>query len=258
MELIRLTEENLASEHICCAISNNTDCQVASKKAWLRERFADGLVFLKGDVRGKCFIEYIPAENAWLPVDAPDYMVIDCLWVSGQFKGQGFSNLLLQSCMDDSKAKGKKGLAILSSTKKQPFLADPKYLRHKGFVLADTALPQYELMALPFAPENALPTFKPCVKQRGAMGEGFTLYYTDQCPYTAKYVPLLVQKAEEMGAKLDAIHLTSAKAAQSAPAPFTAFSLFYQGEFFTNEILSVAKFEKLIAQKTANSGTSEK
>ena len=68
MELIQITEENLEREHICCAISNNTDCQVASKKAWLAERMKEGLVFLKADARGKCFIEYLPAEAAWTPV----------------------------------------------------------------------------------------------------------------------------------------------------------------------------------------------
>ena len=47
MEYIQVTEENLENEHICCAISNNNDVQVASKKAWLKDRFADGLVFLK-------------------------------------------------------------------------------------------------------------------------------------------------------------------------------------------------------------------
>lgn len=70
MKFIRLTHENLEQEHICCAISNNKDIQVMSKKAWLSERLEEGLVFLKGDVRGKCFIEYIPAEYAWAPVDA--------------------------------------------------------------------------------------------------------------------------------------------------------------------------------------------
>ena len=87
MEFVRLTHENLEREHICCAISNNKDIQVLSKKAWLAERLDEGLVFLKGNVRGKCFIEYIPAEYAWAPVDAPEYMYIDCMWVSGQFKG---------------------------------------------------------------------------------------------------------------------------------------------------------------------------
>ena len=57
MEYIRVTKDNIEEEHICCAISNNRDVQVASKKAWLRDRFEEGLVFLKSVERGKCFIE---------------------------------------------------------------------------------------------------------------------------------------------------------------------------------------------------------
>ena len=45
MEYIRVTKENLEKEHICCAISNNNDVQVSSKKAWLLDRFDEGLVF---------------------------------------------------------------------------------------------------------------------------------------------------------------------------------------------------------------------
>ena len=98
MEYIRVTKENLEQEHICCAISNNKDVQVSSKKAWLAERFDEGLVFLKSVERGKCFIEYIPAENAWNPIDADGYMYIDCLWVSGSFKGHGYAKELLSEC----------------------------------------------------------------------------------------------------------------------------------------------------------------
>ena len=87
MEYIRVTKENLEQEHICCAISNNKDVQVSSKK----------------------------------------------VWVSGSFKGHGYSNDLLDECIQDSKEKGKSGLCILSSAKKKPFLADPKFLAHKGF-----------------------------------------------------------------------------------------------------------------------------
>ena len=32
-----------------------------------KEKFDEGLVFLKSVERGKCFIEYIPAECAWNP-----------------------------------------------------------------------------------------------------------------------------------------------------------------------------------------------
>ena len=118
MELVKLTQDNLASEHICCAISNNKDIQVMSKKKWLRDRLDEGLIFLKGDVRGKCFIEYIPAEYAWAPIEADGYMYIDCLWVSGQFKGHGHSNLLLDQCIKDSKAKEKRGLSFYPPKRK--------------------------------------------------------------------------------------------------------------------------------------------
>ena len=96
---------------------------MSSKKAWLADRFEEGLVFLKSVERGKCFIEYIPAENAWVPIQADGYMYIDCLWVSGSFKGHGYSTELLNACIEDSKEKGKKGLCILAAAKKKPFLA---------------------------------------------------------------------------------------------------------------------------------------
>lgn len=96
MEYIRVTKDNLETEHICCAISNNKDVQVSSKKAWLADRFEDGLVFLKSVERGKCFIETIPAENAWIPIEAAGYMYIDCLWTSQRFSRNIFLPVRMQ------------------------------------------------------------------------------------------------------------------------------------------------------------------
>jgi len=249
MEVITVTKENLEQEHICCAISSNKDCQVSAKKSWLAERFDDGLVFKKGDVRGKCFIEYIPAEKAWAPIEADGYMYIDCLWVSGQFKGQGNSNLLLDECMNDSKDKNKKGLVILSSKKKTPFLSDPEFLRHKGFLLADTAEPYYELLYFPFGASGPKPCFKTKAKKPRIEENGFVLYYANQCPFTAKYVPLIEDAAKAKGIPFKSVRFETAEQAQKAPAPFTSYSLFYNGDFLTNEILSNKKFEKIIAEK---------
>lgn len=249
MELIKITQENLETEHICCAISNNKDCQVISKKSWLKDRFDEGLVFLKGNVRGKCFIEYIPAEYAWSPIDADGYMYIDCLWVSGQLKGQGYSNLLLEECVKDSKSKGKKGLVILSSKKKTGFLADAKYLKYKGFETVDTASPYFELMYLPFDKNADKPCFKNSVKEHENMQYGFTLYYTSQCPFTTKYVPILEDMAKRRNIGFQAIHIHTKEKAQNNPIPFTTFSLFYNGEFITHEIQSEKKFEKILMER---------
>ena len=249
MNIISVTAENLEQEHICCAISNNRDCQVAAKKAWLAERFEDGLVFKKGDVRGKCFIEYIPAEKAWCPIEAEGYMFINCLWVSGQFKGQGNSNLLLGECIKDSQKSGKKGICILSSKEKMPFMADPKYLRYKGFSPCDTAEPYFELMYLPFDAGAPKPCFKPSVKTTKTDEKGFVLYYAHQCPFTAKYVPLVETMAKAKSIPFKAVRFETATEAQNAPAPTTSYSLFFGGEFVTNEILSESKFEKLLTEK---------
>ncbi len=56
MEYIRVTKENLEKEHICCAISNNKDVQVSSKKAWLADRFDEGLVFLQQQRRSRSWL----------------------------------------------------------------------------------------------------------------------------------------------------------------------------------------------------------
>jgi len=249
MQIITIDEENVKNEHICCAISNNNDFQVSSKKAWLTERFKDGLVFKKGNVRGKCFIEYIPAEKAWAPIEASGYMYINCMWVSGQFKGKGNSNILLEECIKDCKTKEKKGIVILSSKKKMPFLSDPEYLKHKGFELADTAEPYYELFYLPFDKKFSKPFFKNMVKTPHIEKKGFVLYYSNQCPYTVKYVPIINNIAKNRDISFEAICFKTTEQAQNAPAPFTTYSLFYNGEFVTNEILSDKKFEKIIADR---------
>ena len=248
MEYIKVTKDNIESEHICCAISNNKDIQVASKKAWLTERFDDGLVFLKSVERGKCFIEYIPAENAWNPIDADGYMYIDCLWVSGSFKGHGYSNNLLDECIKDSKAKGKIGLCILTSEKKKPFLADPKYLKHKGFTVCDEADNGIRLAYLPFAASAAKPRFKDCAKHPHIEEKGYVLYYTSQCPFNAKYVLIVEQTAKEHNIPFKAIHIESKEQAQNAPTPITTYALFYDGVYLTNEQMNDKRFLKLVAR----------
>ena len=248
MEYIKVTGENIDSEHICCAISNNNDIQVSSKKDWLKERFDDGLVFLKSEQRGKCFIEYIPAENAWNPIVAEDYMYIDCLWVAGSFKGHGYGADLLNACIEDSKSKGKKGLCILSSKKKKPFLADPKFLQYKGFAVCDEADNGIQLWYLPFTENASLPKFKECAKRPHIEEQGYVLYYTSQCPFNAKYVPIVEETAKKNNVRFQAVHLRNREEARNAPTPITTYALFYNGEYLTNEQMNDKRFLKLLSK----------
>ena len=109
---ITLTKENIEKEHICCAFSDKK-CKDSYelKKTWLKNEFENGYVFRRLDERAKVFIEYGPAEKAWVPVNAPNYLMINCFWVSGKYKGCGHGKALLQSAVEDAKAQGRDGLA---------------------------------------------------------------------------------------------------------------------------------------------------
>ena len=246
MEYIQVTKENIDKEHICCAISNNKDIQVSSKKDWMMKCFDDGLVFLKSVERGKCFIEYIPAENAWAPIIAPNYMYIDCFWVSGSLKGHGYSNDLLDRCIADSKKKGKSGLCVLSSEKKRPFLSDPKHLLHKGFKVADRSDVGINLMFLPFDGISDIPQFTEAAKHPHIDEKGYVLFYTNQCPFNGKYVPILEQTALENGIPFKAIRIETKEQAQVTPSPCTSYALFHDGDFLTNEQFNDKKFLKMV------------
>ena len=246
MEYIRVTKENIEKEHICCAIANNNDIQVSSKKAWLLDRFDEGLVFLKSKERGKCFIEYIPAENAWIPIDADGYMYIDCLWVSGSLKGHGYSTDLLNACIKDSRKKNKSGICILSAAKKRPFLSDPKFLEYKGFKVCDESDCGIQLWYLAFSDDGTIPRFKECAKHPHTDETGYVLYYTNQCPFNAKYVPVLEKTAKDNGIEFRAIKLDTKDRAQNAPTPVTNYAFFHNGEYVTNEQMNDKRFLKLV------------
>ena len=248
MQYIKLTPENLDKEHICCAISNNKDIQDASKKAWLAERLKDGLLFLKSTERGKCFIEYIPAENAWCPIEADGCMHINCFWVSGSFKGHGYANDLLNACIDDAKAQGKQGITVISSPKKMPFLSDPKYLAYKGFKVADKAEPNFTLMYLPFNENATIPKFKECAIKPHIDKQGFVVFYTHSCPFTAKYVPIVEQTAKDNGIPFESVLIDSKEKARNAPCAWTNYAVFFNGKYVSNEILNEKKFLELAAR----------
>ena len=243
MEYIRITKENIDKEHICCAMSGK---QSLAKKEWLKQRFEEGLVFYRSAERGKCFIEYIPAENAWVPIDAAGWLYINCLWVSGSLKGHGYSSDLLEECLRDAKAQGKNGVCILCAEgRKREFLADPKFLTHKGFKVSDISDCGINLMYLPLAENARQPKFKDCAKHPKVEENGFVLYYTDQCPYTCYWVPKVQEAAKEHGIPFKAVHITEKETAQNVPAPVTTYALFrdtYCGKEVGKEIGDDALF----------------
>lgn len=247
MNIITLSQENLSTEHICCAISSKaTEAGVAAKKNWMQERMREGLKFKKLDARGKVFIEYIPAENAWVPIDADGYVYINCFWVSGSFKGHGYGKQLLAECEADAIANGYKGIVITVGQKKKPFLSDKVFMLKQGYEVCDSCLPFFELMVKRFDKDAPLPSFKNSA--RLGMGEnirGIDLFYTAQCPFTIPYTKMLEPVILGSDCPVRLHQITTKEMAQNHVCPITTYSLFVNGKFHTNEILTPDKLKKL-------------
>lgn len=247
-DYITLDESNIEKEHICCAISSSKD-QVAlanTKKAWLKERMKDGLVFTKMNVRGKVFIEYMPAEKALAPITAPDYMYIDCFWVAGAYAKHGAGTALLNGCIEDAKAKGKEGLCVISSAKKKPYLTDPKYLMKKGFLKADEGAHGFILYYLPFSADAAVPTINDCAKKGAIDDQEMVIYYSNQCTFSKANAEQCRQMAEDRGLSLKAVEVATYEQAQKMPVPFTIYAFFDKGSLVTHVTMTEKEFQKYL------------
>ncbi len=249
MKIITIDRNNIDQEHICCAIGNDKPNQnrAQTKKDWMKNEFDNGLVFKRFDQRGKLFIEYTPIENIWKPIKGKNYMAINCLWVSGQFKGKGLSTQLLDRCIEDAKLKEKDGIVVVSSDKVKPFLTDKKFYLKHGFEIADTAPPYFELLVLKFNEKAENPTFSDNAKSGTCINKnGFTFIYSNQCPFMEEYVAILSEVTKRNEIAFETIKLQNFKEAQEMGSPFGTLGIYFNGEFQTHELMSEKKFEKYI------------
>lgn len=250
-KIIRLNKDNIDSEHICCAFSDKK-CQesYALKKMWLKQQFDQGYTFRRIDARAKVFIEYGPAEYSWNPIAAPNYLAINCFWVSGQYKGQGYGKQLLQHAIDDAKAQHKSGLVTIVGTHKFHFMSDTKWLLKQGFVSCDATSTGFSLLTLKFDNNAPSPYFNAKAKQ-GTCDEkkGIVVYYSNRCAFTDYHVNnSLKETAKKRKLPLTIIKLETNEQAQAAPCPATIFGLFLNGNFVTTD-LSVcmdSRFDKIV------------
>ncbi len=247
MEIITLNNKNIEDEHICCAISDKkSNLGYQAKKHWLKTEFKNGYRFQKFDVRGKVFIEYVPIEHSWLPLLGNRFMVINCFWVAGQFKGQGNGKKLLEQCKND--ATNMDGIIAISSNKKRPFMTDPKFLKHQGFEIIDEAPPFFKLWALKINPNANFPKIMDTAK-RGTCtnNNGITAYYSNTCPFTEYYTNNQLRNyAAKNKIPLTIKHINSKESAHKMPIPWIINSVFYKGELVTLEMKAERHLDKLM------------
>ena len=92
--MIVINQNNIGNEHLCCIIKKKVkDSGIELKREYIRERL-DYYRFVKEEVEGRAFIEYVPLEHALVPING-NFIYIHCLWVDNPYKHQGYGKELL-------------------------------------------------------------------------------------------------------------------------------------------------------------------
>jgi len=249
-DIINVTADNVEKTGFFCYMSKRKEPGYKQKRAWLEERFAEGMkirIIHEHGGRDRAFIEYIPGENAWRAVHAAGYLVIHCLWVVGKGKGKGYGTRLVQECIEDARIQGKRGVAMVSSdgnwlAKKEPFL-------HNGFEETGQAPPSFQLLVKRFG-ADPLPAFPDDWDSRAAaFGPGLTVVRTSQCPYNENAANEITKFAAGAGIPARVVELGTAREVQErAPCAYGAFGVVYNGRLFSYTYFTRADFERLLAQ----------
>lgn len=113
-------------------------------------------------------------------------------------------------------------------------------------LVCDEASNGIQLWYLSFK-DSDLPKFKSNAKECHIDELGFVLYYTNQFPFNAKYVPVIENVSKDLNIAFKAFHLDTKEKAQNAPTPITIYALFYNGEYVTNDVMNEKKFIKLLS-----------
>jgi hypothetical protein len=245
--LVKVGPENLAECGIGC-ITNREHPGYGEKEGWLQARFAEGLRFLLfRSEQGKplAFLEYVPGEYAWRPVDAPGWLFVHCLWVysAGQKVG-GLGGRLIQACLEEARKDGAVGVAALVSD--GPWMAGAKVFLKNGF-RQSAQKDRFELVAhrLKEGPE---PRFRdvglPWVNDRG-----LHLVYAPQCPMLPKSVQDLGEMAAENGLELKITKLETAHEAQNAPSYYGVFNLLWNGRLLSDHYVSRGRFKNILRKE---------
>ena len=249
VDTITVDASNVDRYGFFCYKSKPKTAGYRQKRQWLEERFAEGLrikIVREGN-KSAGFVEYAPGEFAWRAVNAPNYLVIHCMWVVGRGKGKGYGSRLLGDVIAEAQAMGKDGVAMVTS--RRPWLAGSALFLKHGFEVVGEAPPSFELLVKRFG-DATLPTLPADWDHRlGQFGRGLTIVRSDQCPYLDDATEAALAAAREMGVAGKVVELTTARDVQaSAPSAYGVYGVVYDGRLLTYLTCGQKGITKLLGQ----------
>jgi L-amino acid N-acyltransferase YncA len=252
MDNITIIETNAASitNYGMCGYKNLKNEGYLRKIEWIKRHFNKGLRYKilhsakDGAVGG---IEYIPGEYNWRAISAKGYIVIHCIYImSRAYKGKGYGVRMLHECISDAKKENMHGVAVV--TRKGTFMVGRELFIKEGFILVDTAPPDFELLVYKHTTQAPDPHFTDdSEKEIKKYSQGLVLVTSDQCPYAIKAVNEISETAlNTYHSQAEIIILENACDAQKAPCAFGSFCILYDGNIIADHPISSTRFHNIM------------
>lgn len=248
MKIIEVTPENALEETFFC-IKDTKREGFKDKLQWFEERHKEGLriKILKNDKDKMIgFMEYVPAKNAWRPVDADNYMFIHCTYIySKKERNKGYGSMLIKDAEKEAKAKGMDGICVMTS--KGGWLADETLFEKNGFKQIETK-DRFQLLAKTWNKKAENPKFHDWTSQQKKY-QGWHLLYADQCPWNEKSVTAILNVAMDHDVDLKVSKINTVEEAKMAPSGFGVFNLLYNGKLLDDHYLSATRFRNILRKE---------
>ena len=248
MKLIEVTPENALKETFFC-IKDTKRQGFKDKHSWFEQRHKEGMrikILKSEDDKMIGYIEYVPAKNAWRPVDADNYMFIHCIYIySKKQREKGYGAMLIEDAEREAKARGLDGLCVMTSS--GGWMANKTLFEKNGFVQIETK-DRFELLAKTWKDSADKPKLLDWHSQQKKY-KGWNLSYSDQCPWNEKSVEALLNVAMDFGIDLKVKKITTIKEAKSAPSGFGVFNLLRDGRLLEDHYLSHTRFRNIVKKE---------
>lgn len=247
IEMVNVTPQNAEKETFFC-IKDIKKEGFKSKQRWFNKRYAEGLrmKILKINAKMIGCIEYVPANQAWRPIDAPDFMFIHCITVySKKDRNHGFGAMLIEEAINEAKKLGLSGVCTMTSN--GSWVAEKKVFEQNGFIQVDKR-GRFELMSKKWNNKIQAPKLIDW-KSNQKQYKGWHLIYADQCPWHEKSVFDLLNTAMDYGIDLKIKKIKTVEEAKQAPSGFAVYSLVHNGKLLEDHYLSATRFKNILKKE---------
>lgn len=249
-EIVELTPQNISEFGVCGYKDIKKHKELSNKIDWYAKYYPKGLrikaLLVDGLYQG--MIEYMPGKYAYRPVEASQYLFIQCIFTGFKkdYKKKGFGSMLIDECVTDAKNLKMKGIASL--TRKSSFMASPDIFIKNRFIFGDSVKPDFSIVYKPFDKSAEAPVFKDQVNKGVSDYEkGLYILRSVQCPYTEKNVNVIVETSKsKYNIEASIVNLEDHIDVQNSPCPFGTFGIIYNGDIIAHHPISNTRFENIM------------